>query len=126
VSYKGKDVRVIIVEDAKDEYNSLNQIVKDEISKGIKKSEHQTLLKSIKQKIDFLKQNPEYGKHIEKRKIPKEYIKRYNINNLWKVNLSSAWRMLYTIKGNEIEIIAVILDIIDHKIYDKKFGYKNR
>ena len=126
MSYKGKDVRVIIVEDAKDEYNSLNQIVKDEISKGIKKSEHQTLLKSIKQKIDFLKQNPEYGKHIEKRKIPKEYIKRYNINNLWKVNLSSAWRMLYTIKGNEIEIIAVILDIIDHKIYDKKFGYKNR
>ena len=125
MSYKGKDVRVIIVEDAKDEYNSLNQIVKDEISKGIKKSEHQTLLKSIKQKIDFLKQNPEYGKHIEKRKIPKEYIKRYNINNLWKVNLSSAWRMLYTIKGNEIEIIAVILDIIDHKIYDKKFGYKN-
>lgn len=28
------------------------------------------------------------------------------------------------IKGNEIEIIAFVLDIIDHKDYNKKFGYK--
>jgi len=32
--------------------------------------------------------------------------------------------MIYTIRGSEIEIIALILDIIDHKEYNKKFGYR--
>jgi hypothetical protein len=34
--------------------------------------------------------------------------------------------MLYTLRDGEteIEIIAFILDIIDHKDYNKKFGYK--
>jgi len=32
--------------------------------------------------------------------------------------------MIYNIKGSEIEIIALILDIIDHKEYNKKFGYR--
>lgn len=27
-------------------------------------------------------------------------------------------------KGNEIEIISLILDIFDHKTYEKKFGYR--
>jgi len=32
--------------------------------------------------------------------------------------------MIYTIRGNEIEIIALILDITNHKEYNKKFGYR--
>jgi len=46
------------------------------------------------------------------------------MHNLWKANLSGAWRLIYTIRGSEVEIIALILDIIAHKDYDKKFGYK--
>jgi len=36
--------------------------------------------------------------------------------------------MLYTLKDgeSEIEIIAFVLDIIDHNEYDKKFGYKKK
>jgi len=36
--------------------------------------------------------------------------------------------MLYTLTdgGSEIEIIAFVLDIMDHPIYDKKFGYETR
>jgi hypothetical protein len=97
-----------------------------EIKKGITKSDHQTLLNSIKQKIDFLKNNPEYGIHIPKDRIPKDYVKGYEVNNLWKVNLSGAWRMIYTIRGSEVEIISLILDIMNHKDYNKKFGYKNK
>jgi hypothetical protein len=35
--------------------------------------------------------------------------------------------MLYTLTNgdSEIEIIAFVLDVIDHKEYDKKFGYKS-
>ena len=73
-----------------------------------------------------MRNNPEYGIHIPKNRIPKEYIKNYDVNNLWKINLSGSWRMIYTIKGDEVEIISLILDIINHKDYDKKFGYRKR
>lgn len=126
MSFKGKPVRVIITGEAKEEFEELNKKVVAEITKGIAKSDYQILLNSIKQKIEFLKENPEYGIHIPKNKIPKEYILQYEINNLWKVNLSGAWRMIYTMRGSEIEIIALILDLISHKEYNKKFGYRKR
>jgi hypothetical protein len=36
--------------------------------------------------------------------------------------------MLYTLtdRESEVEIIAFVLDVIDHKEYDKKFGYKGK
>lgn len=35
--------------------------------------------------------------------------------------------MLYTLtKNGEIEIIAFVLDILNHPDYDKKFGYRKR
>ena len=123
MSSKARPVRVIITGDAKEEFIKLNKVVGMEISRGITGSEHQTLFNSIKQKIEFLKENPQYGIHIARNKIPKEYFNKYDVNNLWKVNLSGAWRMIYTIRGNEIEIISLILDILNHKRYEKKFGY---
>jgi hypothetical protein len=68
----------------------------------------------------------EYGIHIPKDRIPKEYTRNYDVNNLWKVNLSGAWRMIYTIRGSEVEIISLILDIMNHDDYNKKFGYKKK
>jgi mRNA-degrading endonuclease RelE of RelBE toxin-antitoxin system len=124
MSFKGKPVKVLITGDAKEEFEKLNETVGEEISKGVTGSDHQTLFNSIKQKIELLKDNPQYGSHIEKRKIPKEYISKYDVNNLWKANLAGAWRMIYTIRGSEVEIISLILDILDHKAYEKKFGYK--
>ncbi|MBS3108333.1 hypothetical protein J4409_00515 [Candidatus Woesearchaeota archaeon] len=122
--FKGKPTKVIITGEAKEEFDELNKVVGEEIAKGITSSDHQTLLNSIKQKIDILKANPEYGTHISKDRIPKEYIIKYDVNNLWKVDLSGAWRMIYTIRGNEVEIISLILDIMNHKDYEKKFGYR--
>ncbi len=35
------------------------------------------------------------------------------------------WRMLYTLTNNEeVEIIAFVLDILNHQTYNKKFGYQ--
>lgn len=122
--FKGKIVKVIITGYAKEEFERLNIEVGKEIQNGVKSSEHQTLLNSIKQKIEFLKENPEYGLHIPKDRIPKEYVINYEVNNLWKVNLSGYWRMIYTLRGNDVEIISLILDIFDHKEYNDMFGYK--
>jgi mRNA-degrading endonuclease RelE of RelBE toxin-antitoxin system len=124
MSFKGKEVSVIITGDAKEEFEKLNKLVGEEIAKGITKSDHQILFGSIKQKIEFLKENPQYGTHVQKNRIPSDYIVQYEVNNLWKVDLSGAWRMIYTINGSEIEIIALILDILNHKDYEKKFGYR--
>lgn len=124
--FKGKITKVIITGEAKEEFNELNKVVGKEVTKGITSSEHQTLLNSIKQKIELLRDNPEYGINIPKKLIPKEYVKLYDITNLWKINLSNYWRMIYTIRGNEIEIISLILDIMNHNDYNKKFGYKKK
>lgn len=122
--YCSKHVKIIFVGSAKEEYIQLNEIVGEEVSKGIENSDHQILLRSIKQKEEFLRANPQYGIHISKNKIPKEYIENYDVNNLWKVNLSNAWRMIYTIRGNSIEIITIVLGLMDHRDYEKKFGYR--
>jgi hypothetical protein len=119
-----KIIKVIITGNAKEEFDELNKIVGNEIKNNVLNSDYQILLKSIKQKIELLKNNPQYGINISKNKIPVQYISDFDVNNLWKINLADAWRMIYTIKGNKIEIICLILDLIDHKKYSKKFNYK--
>jgi addiction module RelE/StbE family toxin len=124
--FKGKGTRVIITKRAKEDFDELNKKIGEEIKKENYGTELQTLMNSIKQKIEMLKDNPQFGTHIQKDRIPREYVNDYEVNNLWKVNLAGAWRMIYTIRGDKIEIVSLILDIINHKDYDKKFGYKSR
>ena len=122
--FKGKPVRVVVMGDAKESIEKLNAIVEEELAKGITTSGSQTLLKSINQKIALLEANPEYGTHIPRREIPKEYLMMHNARNLWKLNLSGAWRMIYTINGDEVDIFALVIDLLSHRTYEKKFGYK--
>ena len=98
----------------------------NEISRGIKSSENQTLLRSLQRVFELLKSNPFGGIQIKKSLMPMKYVKNQDVSNLWKFDLSNYWRMIYTVRGNEVEIISFILDIIDHKTYDKIFGYKKK
>jgi len=83
------------------------------------------ILKAINHKIDLIKVNIHYGNPIAKNLIPEEYKQKYSANNLFRVELPVFWRMLYTLTNNEkVEIIAFVLDIIDHPTYNHKFGYK--
>lgn len=117
-----KPTRVILINDADESYKKLNELVGEQIKQGKQNSQEIQLLKSIKQKVEFIKANPFYGDNIPKKLIPQEY----NVTNLWRTELTNYWRLLYTIKGDQIEIICFILDIIDHPTYDKKFGYKKK
>ena len=117
-----KPVRVILIDEADIAFKRLNEIVGEQIKQGKENTKEMQLLKSIKQKRDFLKINPFYGDNLQKHRISKEY----NVQNLWRVELINFWRMLYTIKGDEIEIICFVLDIMDHKKYNKRFGFKNK
>jgi len=89
-----KPVRVILLDDADEEYKELNELVGQQIRDGKENTSEMQLLKSIRQKVEFIKVNPFYGDNIEKKKIPKSY----NVQNLWGVELTGFWRMLYTIK----------------------------
>lgn len=115
-----KTIRLILLGEAKEEFERLNGIAGWQRAKGIENSEEIGLLNSIKNKIELLKKNPFYGDNIPKRLIPKEY----DVPNLWRVELSSFWRMLYTIRGDQLEIICFVLEILNHKDYNKRFGYK--
>ena len=87
-----------------------------------------SLLNSITKKVELIKANPHYGDPISKRSIPHEYVEKYGVTNLFRVESSNYWRLLYTLTDGEsvVEIIAFVLDIIDHKKYDKKFRYKKK
>lgn len=86
------------------------------------------LLRAIDRNVLLIKANPHYGLIVSKKLIPREYMLKYNATNLFRVTLPDFWRMLYTLAGGgtEIEIVAFVLDVVDHRDYDRKFGYKKR
>jgi len=112
-----KEIKVVFSKEAEEVYNYLNQD---------KSKKEKTILKAIKKKIELIKSNFHYGNPVAKDLIPEEYKAKYEIKNLFRVELPNYWRMLYTVVEGEkeIEIIAFVLDIVDHKEYNKKFGYK--
>ena len=71
MNLKNRPVRVIISGAAKKEFESLKITVRKEVSKGVNKSDRQILLKSINNKVELLKGNPQHGIHIQKNKIPR-------------------------------------------------------
>jgi len=85
--------------------------------------EDKKLFEFINRAIDDLKKDPTCGIHIPSKLVPKVYIKKYNVNNLWKYDLPNAWRLVYSIKGDEVTIVSVILEWMDHKNYERRFGY---
>lgn len=119
-----RDVRVIFIGQGKEDYEALNKVVGEQIAQGKNNSEEIQLLKSIKNKIELLKLNPDYGDNLSKKLIPREYIEKHNITNLYRLEIAHFWRMLYTIRGDKIEVVCFILDILDHDSYNNKFGYK--
>ena len=129
-----KQVSIKLVGEAKSEYLELQDVVRREKEKGIESSFHQTLLKSIDSKIALLKANYDYGIQIPRKLIPKRYLAEFEVTNLWKVNLSGYWRMVYTLKQpqreqTDVEIISIWLDIlgiVDHDKYNKIFGYRKK
>jgi len=89
------------------------------------KFEDKKLYNFIDRALDDIKNSPTCGKKIQKKLWPKEYIKKYQITNLWKYDLPNGWRLIYTIETNEIKIMSIILEWFDHKEYSKRFKYRS-
>jgi len=88
------------------------------------KTEDKELYKWIVRAFEDLEQNAFSGMQIPKRLIPQEHIKKFGrLDNLWKYNLPNAWRLIYTIKREQVIILSVILEWMNHKEYERKFKY---
>jgi len=104
------DKIIFVDENLKASFNDLDE--KDPTKKAIIKA------------ITNIKENCYCGRNVKKKLIPKKLIERYGINNLWIYNLPSSWRLIYSLTtSGEIELIAVILDWMNHKDYEKLFKF---
>jgi len=128
-SYKGKikkKITIKLIGDAEKAFNDLNKIVGEQRSNGTTSSKDITLLNAINRIFGVIVTNPFYGENAKKDLIPSEYRQKYDADNLFIVDLPDYWRMIYTLESDEIEIIAFVLDIIDHDGYNKKFKFRKR
>lgn len=81
------------------------------------------LLKSIRRALDLIKINPFAGDGVPYKLWPKEF---EHFPNLFRMELSQRWRLLYYVTGTEVMIISVVFDIFDHNKYNKVFRYKKK
>ena len=121
-----KEIWIEFSEDADTDYQELQKKVIKEKEQGIDNSFNMQLLKSIERAKNNLKIDPQYGIHIPRKVISKAVVNRYGTDRLWKIDLVGYWRLIYTITGDEIKIIAFVLEFMDHKKYDKVFGYRKK
>jgi Txe/YoeB family toxin of Txe-Axe toxin-antitoxin module len=81
------------------------------------------LYKFINQALDNIEENAFCGIQIPKKLIPKEYILKYEVKNLWKYDLPKGWRLIYSIVNDEILVVSLVLEWFNHKEYERKFKY---
>jgi len=102
---------------------NLIQFVNQKVQDAYNKLDDIKLKRNINKAFEEIRRNPFCGIQISKRLIPKEYIKKFNIHNVWKYNLPNAWRIIYSIEGGKTIIISIILEWMNHKEYERRFRY---
>jgi len=91
------------------------------------KSEDRHLHTLLNKVFDKIAENAFSGTQIPKRQIPKEYHHKYGpLYNLWKMNISRKWRLIYTVATDDEGTISVIIEWMDHTEYERRFGYTSQ
>lgn len=73
--------------------------------------------------FDTIAANPFCGIQVPKRLIPKAYLTKYGIDNLWKYKFHKNWRLMYSVAGDGTQLITLVLEWLPHKEYERRFGY---
>lgn len=85
------------------------------------------LFKYLDKATDDIKKNPGVGKQIPYKNISKSFYKKYpkvRRMPIFKYDLPKAWRIVYAVTNEgDITIIAIILNVCDHKNYERLLGY---
>ncbi len=99
------------------------QFINKKVKDAFEELNDSDLKEFLEKALCDIKTNPFCGIQIPKKQIPKEYIRKFDIHNVWKYNLPGAWRLIYSIKGGQTIILTIILEWIDHKEYERRFKY---
>lgn len=67
-----------------------------------------------------------HGEVVKKDHIPVALREKYGLENLFVEDLPSFWRLLYTIVRDRGERYIVVVDIVDHRKYDRWFLGRRR
>ena len=106
-----KPNKVVFIDESLEE--AFNSLIENDPTK-------KALIKAIRD----IKENCYCGRNVKKKLIPKKLIEKHGINNLWIYNLPSAWRLFYSLTNTEeIELVAVVLDWMNHKDYERLFKF---
>ena len=85
--------------------------------------EDQRLFKEVEKALSDIHANAFCGRNVKKELIPKNLAQKYQLRNLWIYNLRKDWRLLYTVGSEEVGVIAIILNWMNHKDYERLFGF---
>ena len=120
-----KEIEVKFSEEAYKEYKVLQESVA-EGKQAKKKPTYEQLLTSINNALRNIKADYKYGDLIPRKYITKNIINEYGTDKIFRVELVGYWRRLYTLIGDDVKIIAFILEYMDHDRYNKLFGYRKK
>jgi hypothetical protein len=62
-----------------------------------------------------------HGEVVRKGAIPESLRATYGLEDLYVEDLPSFWRMLYTVAKHDGQRVLVIIEIVDHKTYSRRF-----
>ena len=95
--------------------------ISDDLAKLLRKiGPENKISKWINNMTAVLRENMYAGELIRKSQIPKQYVDRYAVNNLYRYSHPEGFRSCYTI----VHGCPYILDIMPHPEYDRVFRYK--
>ena len=104
------------------------KFAEERIAKALKrlkdsKTEEEKLYKWIQRAIEDLKENAFCGIQLPKRLMPRIYVSKYGIDNLWKYDLPKGWRLIYSVSNGTVCVLSIIIEWMDHKDYERRFKY---
>jgi hypothetical protein len=95
----------------------------DELQEFLCNCGNKSLVEEVHQVEGLLKENYLLGVCVRKKQIPKYYVNRWSVSNLYKYNLRKGWRLIYTLLGTEKGITVLELEALPHPEYERRFGY---
>ncbi len=107
----------------KSEIRFADKRVKESFEKLKNSNIDKKLYSWINKAMDDLEQNAFCGIRIRKELIPRSYIEKYGIDNLWKYDLPQGWRLIYSVSNSGIWVLSIILEWFNHKNYERRFNY---
>ena len=104
-------------------YFADDQIKNSFLALASSKTEEREIHALLNEAFDAIARDVFCGTQVPKRLIPKTYLAKYGIDNLWKYNFHKNWRLMYSVAADGPVAIALVIEWLPHKEYERRFGY---